>query len=659
MATVLVAEDDPDHQRLIAGVISRLGHHVTVAGDGRAALLSAAHRVPDLVVADVDMPELDGLQLCRALREDPVLGAVPVVLVTAMALPDDRLQRDSGAAAVIRKPFTLHELSGALAPHLAAASAAADGPDAPAEQAGLDPEFVSALLRSIDSGVAVCDAAGRIILLNPVLRGFFGEDSAAVPLKEWAERFSLRHHDGSELHADDLPLLRALAGEVVEHAGLLATDREGRPRWLTINARPVRDHHGAVAGAVAAVHDVTAEYRSRIYQACKNEVLKALAESRSAAEARGKVVRTVGATLGWRYVRLWLVDPVTDRLRPEATYAGPDERPLPVPASMARGRGLAGLCWQRGELIWVPDIHADGAPILPEVVSATDCRAAGAVPVLSGEHVTGVMTFFSYDPQEPEPALALLLSGIAGSVGAHLEQHRADDLAQHLAAATDEYIALVGHELRTPLTSISAYTQLLAEAPELTGELREMAEVVDRNSRRLRYLVEQLLDLAALDAGHLGLNLGEVDLTSVVTAAVDAVREPAAGRRIAVEADLSPGVQLVGDADRLRQVADGLLDNAVKFSRDDSAVTVRLTGDPEAVVLTVSDTGIGLPGDDRAALFRRLYRGDNARHTGIPGNGLGLALCRAVVERHHGTITLSAHPPGGTTVTVRLPRHRG
>ncbi|MFI5495108.1 ATP-binding protein [Actinoplanes sp. NPDC051859] len=659
MASVLVAEDDQDHQRLIAGVVRRLGHDVTVADDGRAALVAAAHRRPDLVVADVDMPEMDGLQLCRALRGDPVLADVPVVLVTALSMIDERRLRESGARAVIRKPFTLQQLSAALVPHLAQGEPPRKGRPPLVRDPALEQVFVEALLQSTDTGLCACDATGRMIMMNTVVRGFFGDDSAGIPLQEWAQHFALRHHDGSPLLAYDLPISRALRGEVVEHAGLLATDRRGRPRWLTINARPVCDPDGAVVGAVAAVHDITGEYKSSLYQACTTEVLKALAESRSAAEAHQEVVRTIGGTLGWRYVRLWLVDPVTGRLRLEASYTGPHERPLPAPASIARGQGLAGLCWQRGELVWVPDIHAADAPILPEVVAGSRFRAAGAVPVRSGEHVSGVLTFFSYDPQEPEPALAVLLTGIAGSVGAHLQQHRADDLEHHLAAATDEYIALVGHELRTPLTSIGAYVELIAEAPELTPELRGLAEVVDRNSRRLRQLVDQLLDLAALDGGHIGMQTCRVDLTELVAAAADTVRGPAADRRIVIDTNLAPDIVVPGDRGRLRQVADNLLDNAIKFSYDGATVSVQLTGDEETVVLTISDTGMGLSDEEQPDLFRRLHRGDNVRHSGIPGNGLGLALCRAVVEHHQGTITLSREHPTGTAVTVRLPRTAG
>jgi signal transduction histidine kinase len=83
---------------------------------------------------------------------------------------------------------------------------------------------------------------------------------------------------------------------------------------------------------------------------------------------------------------------------------------------------------------------------------------------------------------------------------------------------------------------------------------------------------------------------------------------------------------------------------------------VSLADQGESAVLTVADSGVGIPATEHAKLFRRLYRGGNARHTGLPGSGLGLALCRVVVERHHGSILLTSHESTGTTVTVRLPK---
>ncbi|GAA0461591.1 hypothetical protein Ade02nite_16160 [Paractinoplanes deccanensis] len=648
---MLVAEDEVDHQRAMTEVIQGLGHQAAVAEDGWAALVAATHHRPDLVVADVDMRDMDGLQLCRALHEDPALTGIPVVLVSGLVRPGDPRLSASGAVATVGKPCDAEELAATLAYHLGGGPARA----APMELPPVIPQFLEAMVHSVDVGMAACDTAGRLTVFNDFLRDFFGDASAAVPIKEWTDRFGLRHHDGSPLQTDELPMIRALRGETVVQAGLLAADQRGRQRWLRINARPVYAGE-TVIGAVAAVHDITVEYRSRVYRACKSEVLRALAESPDSVAATDAVVRIVGSTLGWPYVRLWLVDPVTDRLRPAAHYTAPGRPELPMPTSLGRGQSLAGVCWERGDMVWVPDIHAPDSPVLPEIAAAANYRAGGAIPVRSGDRIAGVMTYFTYEQHEPEPSLVLLLAGVVDSVGAYREQRRADDLARNLAATTDEYIALVGHELRTPLTSITSYAELLAESPELTADLRDLVEVVCRNGRRLHELVGQLLDLAALDAGHSVLTVAELDLGDVVDTAVGQVVAAAEARDITVETRTSGSLALAGDAGRLTQMLHGLLDNALKFSQDGAIVTVTATGDDGTVTLTVTDTGAGLPAGELPHLFRRLYRGDNARHRGVPGNGLGLALSRAIVEHHQGTITLGAHRPRGTAVTVRLPR---
>jgi len=649
MASVLVVEDNPDHQRAIAEVVRRLGHEVLLADDGRAGLAAVAEHRPDLVVADVDMPHLDGLEMCRMLRDAPESSGVPVVLVTAYLPPSDPELSAVGAAAVVAKPFSVQELTRTLRPYLTRDAGPAGAP--------ATGSFADALLHSLDVGVAACDAGGRLVVVNRVLRDLFGDDTQDVPLEEWPQRLLLRHHDGTPLTAAELPLRRALGGEEVRNADLLVQDRAGRRHWFDVNARPLRDAEGAVIGAVAAVHDVTGEHRSRQYERCKTRVLEALAASPETTRAGDAMVRAIGESLHWEYVRLWLIDEVTERLRPAATYTAEGERPLPVPASFTRGQGLAGQCWEEARLLWVPDIHAPGSPVLPEVAASTDHRAAGGVPVRSGDRVTGVLTFFSRSPQEPEPALAVLLTGIAGTIGAFLEQRRAEELSLHLAAATDEYIALVGHELRTPLTSIGAYTELIAHSADDTpvGEIRPLLDVVERNNVRLRQIVDQLLDLAALESGHADVATADVDLAAVVAAAVRAGSAAARDRRIAIDLEAPDVLRISGDARRLQQMVEALVDNAVKFSPDGATVSVRLAADADAAVLTVADTGSGVPPEDQPRVFRRLYRAGNARHHGVPGAGLGLALSRAVVERHHGTIVLSTRQPAGTTVTVRLP----
>ena len=644
---VVVAEDNLDHQRVIAEVVRRLGHDVVVASDGAAALAAVREHRPALVVADVDMPHLDGFELCRAIRADPGLAATPVVLITAFVLPDDPRLAGTGALGVIGKPFGVPELGAELRRYVEQALATDPG----------RPALLDALLDCLDTGVLACDRSGRLLMMNKALRGAFSVRDHENTLADLSARHVVRRHDGGELAVQDWPLFRALRGELVDEFEMLVRDPQGRPHWYANNARPVHDEHGTVVAAVASVRDITDQYRNRQYQECKNEVMKALATRPDATDAGDRVLAAIGTTLGWSYLRLWLVDEVTDLLRPAAVHDVGDV-PVPVPTSMGRGQFLAGRCWDTGDLIWVPDLADPAAPGLPRGVDRQNYKSGGAVPLRSGDRVIGVITFLSRSRLEPDPALGVLLTGIAGVVGAFLEHRRAEVLALHLAAATDEYMALAGHELRTPLTSIGSYVDLIAESSDATplGELRELFEVVQRNSTQLRELVDRLLALAALESGTTPLESGPVDLTDLVTDRAAAITAEAAGRGIKIDAARLDPVTVPGDRERLGQVVAALLSNAVKFSPPDASIVVALVADEVSAQLSISDSGVGIPVAEQAKLFRRLYRGSNARHTGIPGSGLGLALCRVVVERHHGTISLASHESTGTTVKVRLPK---
>ena len=125
--------------------------------------------------------------------------------------------------------------------------------------------------------------------------------------------------------------------------------------------------------------------------------------------------------------------------------------------------------------------------------------------------------------------------------------------------------------------------------------------------------------------------------------------------RSSLDADLPGALVVPGDRRRLRQIVDNLLGNAVKYSPDGGRISVTLRPAGGAAELAVSDTGIGVAPEEREKLFNRLYRSSRSRDRAIPGTGLGLALSRAVVHRHHGTIELADHDGPGTTVVVRLP----
>jgi signal transduction histidine kinase len=190
------------------------------------------------------------------------------------------------------------------------------------------------------------------------------------------------------------------------------------------------------------------------------------------------------------------------------------------------------------------------------------------------------------------------------------------------------------------------------DAAAFEADGARMIEIMSRNSAALRHIVDELLDLAALDSGHATIAQDPVDLTATVRTAVEA----AAQAGVTLDLELADDVVVIGDRIRLAQVVTHLLDNAIKHSRPGAHVTVTLAQPcPAAVELTVADTGIGIPDDEHQQVFTRFYRSSCTRQQGIPGAGLGLAISRAIVDRHHGSIRLMPQPTPGVRIVVRLP----
>jgi signal transduction histidine kinase len=324
---------------------------------------------------------------------------------------------------------------------------------------------------------------------------------------------------------------------------------------------------------------------------------------------------------------------------------------------MPYGQGLAGRAWQVGKPLWIRDVGRPQSLISAHTAASSRLHTALAIPVRTGPDPLGVLTVFADSIEDPEDELLALMSGIAAHIGQFVERRMVEDLQRQLARSKNEYLALIGHELRTPLTSISAYTELLREAdPEtLAKDGPALLEVVDRNATALRHIINELLELSALDTGHAAMQMTPVDLAGVVRESVDGVRAAIEGEPLTISVDVPDQVVLPGDRRRLRQIVDNLVGNAVKYSPDDGEVTVVLRPVGRAAELTVSDSGAGIPKDEREKMFTGLYRTSRPRDKALPGSGLGLTLSRAVVHRHHGTIELIDHEGPGTTIKVRLP----
>jgi signal transduction histidine kinase len=221
-----------------------------------------------------------------------------------------------------------------------------------------------------------------------------------------------------------------------------------------------------------------------------------------------------------------------------------------------------------------------------------------------------------------------------------------------------DFVSSVSHELRTPLASILGYLDVLLEGElgEMAPEQTEFVRIVDENARRLLSLINDLLTLSGIEGGRMLLRPEPIDLRPLVERYVLDLEVAAAEKGLDLSV-LLPADEFVVqvDPERIGQVVTNLVANAVKFSERGGDVRVELRREAGQAVLSVADTGIGIPAADSDRLFQRFFRARNATDAAIPGTGLGLAICKGIVDAHGGDIVVESQAGEGTTVRVYLP----
>ena len=223
--------------------------------------------------------------------------------------------------------------------------------------------------------------------------------------------------------------------------------------------------------------------------------------------------------------------------------------------------------------------------------------------------------------------------------------------------AMKRFISDASHELRSPLTTIRNTVDVTL-AKSRSGEEKDAAlQSIGEEADRIRSLVEDLLLLARADAGRLVMQMSPVSLAFILDAQVEAHQFQAQARNLLLEIKALHPDEILGDERWLHQVVGNLLDNAIKYTPAGGIITVGMALAPEAILVSVSDTGPGIPEDELERIFERFFRSDPSRSRGqVPGLGLGLAIASWVVREHHGTLRASNRPEGGATFTLTLPR---
>jgi signal transduction histidine kinase len=231
--------------------------------------------------------------------------------------------------------------------------------------------------------------------------------------------------------------------------------------------------------------------------------------------------------------------------------------------------------------------------------------------------------------------------------------HRARQAAENRVQARSEVLGVVAHDLRNPISAIASSTELLLEVDLPDQQRRELLEVCQRAAKRMNRLVGDLLDATQVQAGHLSLQLTDVEVAALLHDVAIAWRNPANEKSLTLEVvDPPAGLVVRADQDRVMQAIGNLIGNAVKFTEPGGRVTVSAKPVRDEVELRVQDTGPGIPAEAIPHLFERFWQGDSGDRRGI---GLGLAIAKGIVEAHGGRINVESELGTGTSFTFTLP----
>jgi PAS domain S-box-containing protein len=598
---IVLADDNADMRDYVRRLLSAR-FRVDTAPDGERALALVRRSPPDLVLADVMMPGLDGFGLLRALRADPATRAIPVILLSARAGEEARVEGlDAGADDYLVKPFGARELLARVATHL---------------------ELAAVRKRS---EAAVRESAERLQLALAASRTYAWTLDLGTGAIEWMDPSApaAQAGDASRIHPDDVAPVRARFAEAIAAYGELSLDHrivrpDGRLAWLHLRGRVACDDAGRPVRVVGTALDITERKRTE----------EALRES----EER---YRSLFESIDEAFIVCELVD--------DAGGRGPDYRLIEANPAFEAITGF-------------PREKAVGRTVRELMPGLEPVWLEGAARVVETGRPERFENFVGergrwyegYSLPRGGRRFATLFSDVT-------ERKRSEAKLVEADRRKDEFLATLAHELRNPLAALRNALALLEvsdDEPETRAYAREM---MNRQLGQLVRLIDDLLDVSRISQGKFELRRSVVELGAIVREALDAARPHAAERAVALELP-TEAVTVDGDPVRLAQVFGNLLHNAVKFTDPGGRIAVQVERRGADAVVSVVDDGVGIPPERLAGIFELFAQVDTSRERSHGGLGIGLTLVKRLVEMHGGAVDARSEGLGkGSAFQVRLP----
>jgi signal transduction histidine kinase/DNA-binding response OmpR family regulator len=636
--TVLIVDDSKENVEFIVDYVLRPNGYVpSIAHDGAEGLRKAQEEHPDLILLDMNMPRLTGIEVLEALRKKGL--HIPVILMTfhgseTLAVTAFR----QGVKDYILKPFQVEEMLEAMERALTEVRLRRERDDLMVRLVNANRmleqrvkelntlfgigKSVTALLeldkllaRLVEAAVFLTGAEeGSLLLVDEETDELYMEAAQGID-KRMARSFRIRVED-------------SLAGKVIKTGEPIMLDGNESQRIKTAYlVKSLIYVPLIVKNRVSGVLGVDNRQRDRSFTKHDLRLLSVLAGYAAIALENARLFAEVESE------RTKLATVLAGAEEPVLVTTGRDDlivlanaaarRAFDLGASVVEGHPLAQLI--------------DNEKLVDFVTSAPETGSAqkDEIPVSDGRTLYATLTPI------PDVGRAVIMQDIT-----HFKE---------LDQMKTEFVSTVSHDLRSPLTSILGYAQMLKTVGPLEEKQEAFVERITAGVNQITELINDLLDLGRIEAA-VDMQMAACDMSTLAGEVAKEFEDTAAGRSQELVCD-SPTEQamVLGNDLRLRQVISNLLGNAIKYTPEEGEINLAVCLEDSSVLLSVEDNGIGIPAGDLPYIFDKFYRVESDETIDIQGTGLGLSICKSVVEKHGGRIWVESAVGKGSVFQVALP----
>lgn len=717
--TILVVDDDPQLLAGTARILRQAGYHVVEASTGKEALQCVDVHQPDLVLLDNVLPDIQGLEVCKRLKNNANTSSVFVSILSGTKIKSsDRSNGfDIGADEYITRPIGNRELLARVKTMLRLRNAEKNlaqhrdrledlvarrtddlqqevAERQQAEQALLESRgFASSVLNSLGAHIAVINNQGEILAVNQAWRGFARENGCVgpPPVFEGANYFKALKKavdfDKDQFAENALNGIHKVLNEQTPYFSMeYPCHSPSVERFFVMRVQPLEN----LKSSVVITHENITELK---------QAEAALRRRSSELAMLNKVGRQASRSLSMQNVVADALDGVILATNASNAFLLLKEGEDLIPGGLVfaenvkefeefpvhkLGECLCGKAAMEGKAIYSTDIYNDSRCTWDECKKA-GLQSAAALPLFGGDQVIGVLGLGKegiHDFETQDEYLHTLASAVAlGLQNANLfeqtkkhAQHLEDEVKERTRELEESnerlkeldrlksmFIASMSHELRTPLNSIIGFTGILLQglAGELNEEQHDQLGRVSRAGKHLLSLITDVIDVSKIEAGKVDLYWQTFKLNDLINDAVSTTRPEAESKGLSLVIECPENIELETDYRRLLQCVMNLLSNGVKYS-EQGQLTITARENNEQVEISVSDTGIGIAEDDLTLLFNSFVRLDSHLKTITPGTGLGLYLTRKIVsDLLGGDISAQSTLGKGSTFTLVVPQKPG